>query len=190
MPMTHESSLETIVRSRLRSLRQARGWTIEELARRSHVGASTISRLETGERRLAIDNLVALARVLDTTVDALLVESDAEDVMIRPARHDHDGVTYWLLTPPDDASGRVVSKMRLPARKRMPEPRVHQGHDWLYVLSGTLRLQLGDRELFVEQGRAASFDTMTPHSLAGHGGPVEILTILDHHGQRAHLHNQ
>lgn len=190
MPMAHESSLETIVRRRLRSRRQARGWTIEELARRSHVGASTISRLETGERRLAIDNLVALARVLDTTVDTLLVESDADDVMIRPARHDHDGVTYWLLTPPDDASGRIVSKMRLPARRRMPEPRVHPGHDWPYVLSGTLRLQLGDRELFVEQGSAASFDTMTPHSLAGHGGPVEILTILDHHGQRAHLHNQ
>lgn len=186
--MTQESSLETTVRSRLRSLRHARGWTIDELARRSHIGASTISRLETGERRLAIDNLAALARVLDTTVDALLVESDAEDVVIRPARHDHEGVTFWLLTPPDDASGRIVSKMRLPARTRLPEPRVHPGHDWFYVLDGTVRLQLGDRELFVEKGRAATFDTMTPHSLAGHGKPAEILTILDHHGQRAHLH--
>lgn len=188
--MTHEGSLETIVRSRLRSLRQARGWTIDELARRSHIGASTISRLETGDRRLAIDNLAALARALDTTVDALLAESDADDVVIRPTRHDHEGVTYWMLTPLEDASGRIVSKMRLPARKRMPEPRVHPGHDWLYVLSGTLRLRLGDRELFVEPGRAASFDAMTPHSLAGHGGPVEILTILDHHGQRAHLQHR
>jgi transcriptional regulator with XRE-family HTH domain len=188
--MTHERPLDTIVRSRLRSLRQARGWTIEELARRSHIGASTISRLETGQRRLAIDNLVDLARALDTTVDALLAESATEDVVIRPARHERDGVTYWLLTPPDDGSGRMVSKMRLPARTRMPAPRVHPGHDWLYVLSGTVRLRLGDRELFVEQGRAASFDTMTPHSLAGHGGPAEILTILDQHGQRAHLHHR
>jgi transcriptional regulator with XRE-family HTH domain len=188
--MTHESSLETAVRSRLRSLRQARGWTIEELARRSDIGASTISRLETGERRLAIDNLVALSRALDTTVDALLAEGGTEDVMIRPTRHDRDGVTYWLLTPPDDTSGRIVSRMRLPARKRMPPPRVHPGHDWLYVLDGTVRLQLGERELLIEEGCAASFDTMTPHSLAGLDGPAEILTILDHHGQRAHLHDR
>lgn len=185
--MTQETPLETTIRSRLRSLRQARGWTIDELARRSRIGPSTISRLETGERRLAIDNLAALARVLDTTVDALLVEAETEDVMIRPTRHELSGVTYWLLTPPDDTSGRIVSKMRLPARKRLPEPSVHPGHDWFYVLDGTVRLRLGDRELLIEEGRAASFDTMTPHNLAGHRGPAEILTILDHHGQRAHL---
>lgn len=189
LPMTHETSLETTARRRLRSLRQARGWTIDELARRSNIGPSTISRLETGERRLAIDHLAALARVLDTTVDALLVEDDAGDVLIRPSRHDVNGVTYWLLTPHEDTSGRIVSKMRLPARKRLPEPRVHPGHDWFYVLDGTVRLQLGDREHLVQKGQTVNFDTMTPHSLTGHGGPAEILTILDHHGQRAHLHD-
>lgn len=187
--MSHESSVETTARRRLRTLRQARGWTIDELARRSHIGASTISRLETGERRLAIEHLAVLARVLDTTVDALLVEDDPDNVVIRPSRHDRDGVTYWLLTPPEDTSGRIVSKMRLPARKRLPEPRVHPGHDWFYVLDGTVRLRLGEREHLVEKGQAVNFDTMTPHSLAGHNGPAEILTILDHHGQRAHLHD-
>jgi transcriptional regulator with XRE-family HTH domain len=187
--MTHEAAIETTARRRLRSLRQARGWTIDELARRSNVGPSTISRLETGDRRLAIDHLAALARALDTTVDALLVDEASDDVVIRPIRHDVDGVTCWLLTPADDTSGRIVSKMRLPARKRLPEPRVHPGHDWFYVLDGTVRLKLGDREHLVRKGQAVSFDTMTPHALVGHGGVAEILTILDHHGQRAHLHS-
>ena len=75
----------------------------------------------------------------------------------------------------------------MPERKRSPEP-VHPGRDWLYVLKGTVRLQLGDREMLVEAGQAASFDTMTPHSMTGRGGPAEFLTILDHHGERAHLH--
>jgi transcriptional regulator with XRE-family HTH domain len=188
LPMTQESPLEDTVRHRLRALRQARGWSLDELGRRAHVGPSTISRLETGHRRIAIDQLVTLARALDTTVDELLVDEDVEDVVIRP-RRDHAGsATYWLLTRPDDPSGRVVAKMRLPERKRLPEARVHPGRDWFYVLEGTLRLRLGHREVLVERGHAASFDTMTPHSMGGHGGPAEILSILDHHGERAHLH--
>jgi len=71
----------------------------------------------------------------------------------------------------------------------LPEVRVHPGRDWFFVLSGTLRLQLGDRQLLVRTGQAASFDTMTPHSLGGHEGPVEILSIFDHHGERAHLND-
>jgi len=189
MPITHDSTLESTARRRLRTLRQARGWSIEELARRSNIGPSTISRLETGHRRLAIDHLVDLARALDTTVDELLVDDDEDDVVIRPTRDEVNGATFWLLTRHDDPSGRVVAKMRTPARKRLPEPRVHPGHDWFYVLDGTVRLRLGDREILVESGQAASFDTMTPHSITGYGGPAEILTILDHHGQRAHLHD-
>jgi transcriptional regulator with XRE-family HTH domain len=189
MPIQHEQALEDVARRRLRSIRQARGWTIEELARRSRIGPSTISRLETGRRRLAIDQLVVLARALDTTVDALLVDDSDPDVVIRPRRDEANGATYWLLTRQDDPSGRVVAKLRTPARKVMPEPRVHPGHDWFYVLEGTVRLRLGDRELLVEAGQAASFDTMTPHSICGHGKAAEILTILDHHGERVHLHD-
>jgi len=188
MPITQESSPEETARRRLRTLRQARGWTIDELARRSDIGPSTISRLETGRRRLAVDHLVILARALDTTVDELLVDDADDDVVIRPTRDEANGVTFWLLTRRDDPSGRIVAKVRTPARERLPETRVHPGRDWFYVLDGTVRLKLGDREVLVEAGQAASFDTMTPHSMVGHGGPAELLTILDHHGERAHLH--
>lgn len=180
--------LEGTARRRLRSLRLARGWSIDELARRSHIGASTISRLETGHRRLALDHLVTLARALGTTVDEVLVDEESgDDVVIRPTRDMAHGATYWLLTRPDDPSGRIVAKMRIPAAKRLPEPRVHPGRDWFYVLEGAVRLRLGDREHVVQVGQAAEFDTMTPHWLLGHGGPAEILTIFDRHGERAHL---
>ena len=186
--MTQES-LENVARRRLRALRQARGWSLDELARRSNIGPSTLSRLETGHRRIAIDHLVSLARVLDTTVDELLIEDDDEDVIIRPRRDTAGETTFWLLTRSDDPSGRVVAKLRLPAREQLPEPRVHPGRDWFYVLEGTVRLRLGSREVLVPAGQAASFDTMLPHTMGGHRGPAEILSILDHHGERAHLHD-
>lgn len=190
LPMTQVDSIEATARTRLRSLRTARGWTIDDLAARSHLSASTISRLETGHRRLTIDHLVTLARALDTTVEDLVApDAPVEDVVIRPTRDAAGGQTYWLLTRPDDASGRIVAKLRVPAAgRRKPEPRVHPGRDWFYVLSGTVRLRLGEREVLVETGQAAEFDCMTPHWLLGHGASAEVLTIFDRHGERAHLH--
>lgn len=167
----------------------ARGWSIDELAARSHISPSTISRLETGHRRLALDHLVTLARALDATLDDLLVDTESgDDVIIRPTRDTANGATYWMLTRPDDPAGRTVAKIRLPARKRSPEPRVHPGRDWLYVMKGAVRLLLGEQEHLVREGQAAEFDTMTPHWMLGYGEAAEILTILDHHGERSHLH--
>ena len=188
LPMTQEEITEGTARRRLRSLRTDRGWSIDELARRSHIGASTISRIETGHRRIALDHLVTLARALDTSIDELLVDEESDDdVVIRPTRDAANGATYWMLTRPNDPSGRIVAKMRVPASKRTPEPRVHPGRDWFYVLDGTVRLLLGEREHLVQIGQAAEFDTMTPHWILGYGGPAEILTIFDRHGERAHL---
>ena len=168
LPMTQgESAIESTARRRLRSLRLARGWSLDETARRSLISASTISRIETGKRRVALDQLVVLARALDTTVDELLAEDEGEDVVIRPQRDVARGVIHWKLNRPNDPSGRIVAKLRYPASKKQPDPRVHPGRDWFYVLEGTARLVLGEREHLIEAGQAAEFDTMTPHWIAG-----------------------
>jgi mannose-6-phosphate isomerase-like protein (cupin superfamily) len=180
--------IEEVARRRLRTLRLARGWTLDELARRSNLGASTISRIETGHRRIAIDSLADLARALETTIDEILADDSDGNVVIRPTRTSSgNGAVHWPLNRLHDPSGRTVAKMRIPASKKRPDPQVHPGRDWFYVLEGTARLFLGDRELLVESGQAAEFNTMTPHWITGYGSPVEILTIFDHHGEQAHL---
>lgn len=187
--MTQESNtdVDAAVRGRLRSLRLARGWTLDELAGRAHVSPSTLSRLETGDRRLALDLLVPLARALGTTIDELVATDADDEVIIRPRRDVVDGVTVWPLTRPGGASGRTVAKMRFTPRRRAPELRVHPGRDWFYVVSGEVALHLGGRELRVKAGEAAEFATMTPHALAAVGGPAEIISIFDHDGERSHL---
>ena len=80
-----------------------------------------------------------------------------------------------------------MAKVRIAASTARPDPQVHPGRDWFYVLDGTARLSLGDHEHLVETGQAADFDTMTPHWIAGYRGPVEVLMIFDRHGEKAHL---
>jgi transcriptional regulator with XRE-family HTH domain len=185
--MTDDNRMERTARQRLRSLRIARGWTLDDLATRAHMSASTISRIETGKRRLTIDALADLAHALGTSVDELLADHSADEVVIRPSRVRSGGATQWMLSRPHDPSGRVVAKMRLPASRQEPDLQVHPGRDWFYVLDGVARLVLGDRELRVAAGEAAEFDTMTPHWIGGAGGPVEIVSIFDRAGEHAHL---
>ncbi len=98
-------------------------------------------------------------------------------------------MTTWLLTREGAPHGVTVAKMRITSRRPGGgELGVHPGRDWFTVLSGTDRLQLGERVILVEPGQAAEFSTMVPHAIGAHDGPVEILTILDHDGERAHLH--
>lgn len=182
-----EPDLEDAVRLRIRALRTERGWSLDDLARRCHLGPSTLSRIETGHRRLAVDHLVALSAALGVTVDDLLGGSEPEDVIIRPRRDTVRGATTWLLSRPGDGTDRVVAKMRLPAKRGALPRQVHPGRDWFVVLTGTARLVLGEREHLVREGEAAEFSTLTPHAISGYGGPVELLTIFDHHGEAAHL---
>jgi transcriptional regulator with XRE-family HTH domain len=181
-----DSSVEARTRTRLRELRTARGWTLDQLARESGVSASTISRIETGHRRLGLDQLVPLARALGRSVDELVEPApDDDDIVIRPEPSRIDGRTAWMLGPARD--GRYVFKVRFRATKTRPQMGdPHAGHDWVYVLSGTLWLVLDGRDLYVPEGRAAEFSTRVPHGFGGAGGPVEALMILSGQGQRTH----
>ena len=78
--------------------------------------------------------------------------------------------------------------MRLEPTTGRPEQRVHPGHDWFVVLTGRVRLWLGERQIDVDSGEAAEFSTMTPHSLSALDRPAELIMIFDREGQRAHVH--
>lgn len=184
--MSKLADIEHVVRTRLRSLRTTQGLSLDDLAARTNLSPSTISRIETGKRTLSLDVLLPLATGLQIGMDALLDVSGDDDVVIRPEPSRIGGRTTWALSRPD--SSTVAVKMLLEPTRTRPEQRVHPGHDWAFVLSGRLLLLLGDREITVEAGEAAEFGTMTPHAFVALDGPAELLMIFDRDGQHAHIH--
>lgn len=188
--MTQELSMDTVIRQRIKGLRLAKGWSLDALAARCFLSPSTLSRIETGHRRIALDQLVPLAKALGTTLDQLVEPTSDEDVVIRPEPEHQQGLTSWLLSREHSANGTTVAKMRITPERSMADidRSVHPGREWFTVLSGTVSLLLGDRTILVHEGQAAEFSTMVPHHVAAHDGPVEILSIFDHGGERAHLH--
>ena len=167
-----------------------RGLTLEDVAGRSNIDVSTLSRLESGKRRLALDHLPRLAAALSVSTDELLKAPESEDPRVRGGSHTHNGVTYWPLTRQGPAGGLHAFKIRISARRRTPpsELPVHEGQDWLYVLSGQLRLILDGKDFTINPGEAVEFSTWTPHWFGAVGGPVEAITLFGQHGERMHLH--
>lgn len=178
--------IERAVRTRLRSLRTSLGLSLDDLAARANLSASTLSRIETGKRTISLDVLLPLATALQVDVAELLAVDGDDDVVIRPTAQRVSSHTTWLLSRP--TASTVAMKMRITPQRRRAELQVHPGRDWFFVLQGRVRLLLGDREIVVEEGEAAEFATMTPHAIIAVDGPAEVITLFDRDGQRAHVH--
>lgn len=183
-----DGDLDGLVRMRIRALRVAQGWSLEELAARAKLSPSSLSRIETGQRRLALDQLVVIARALDTSLDQL-VETDTDDVVVNPVLDGAHGLMRWSIKA---EPGLTVMRQRMagPPPDSPARLRAHAGREWLVVLSGTAVLLLGDRRLRVETNQAAEFPTMLPHAIGAAGGPCEILGIFDRDARKGHQNDR
>lgn len=186
--MAEPGEIERVVRTRLRSLRTTLGLSLDELATRTSLSPSTISRVETGKRAISLDVLLPLATALQVDLDALLDVRSDDDVVIRPVPSTSGERTTWTLSRPTGTT--IAVKVRLEPTQRTATQRVHPGHDWFFVLEGRVRLSLGERDILVETGEAAEFGTMTPHTFAAVDGPAELIMIFDRDGQLAHTHHE
>ncbi|MGK8506081.1 helix-turn-helix domain-containing protein [Nocardia asiatica] len=173
---------------RLRALRRDRGITLAELAATTGVSESTLSRLESGQRRATLELLLPLARTYEVPLDDLVGAPRTGDprIHLKPIRR--FGMTFVPLSR--RPGGVQAFKMIIPAQPEPlePSPKTHEGFEWLYVLNGRLRLVLGERDLTLRPGEAAEFDTSSPHWLgSADGGVVELLILFGPQGMRAHV---
>ncbi|MFC9680195.1 helix-turn-helix domain-containing protein [Streptomyces sp. NPDC056948] len=173
---------------RLRALRRARGITLADLAATTGTSESTLSRLESGQRRPSLELLLPLARTYDVPLDDLVGAPRTGDPRIHLKPITRFGMTFVPLSR--RPGGVHAFKMIIPARPEPlePTPQTHEGFEWLYVLNGRLRLVIGERDLTLPPGEAAEFDTSLPHWLgSADGGAVELLILFGLQGVRAHV---
>ncbi|MFC6302607.1 helix-turn-helix domain-containing protein [Oerskovia jenensis] len=173
---------------RLRALRQRRHLTLAELSDRTGISVSTLSRLESGGRRPTLELLLPLAREHEVPLDELVGAPPTGDPRIhaRPVKRGDSTILPLSRRPGGVQAYKQVLHGR--ASDVLPETKVHEGYEWLYVLGGRLRLLLGEHDLVLGEGEAAEFDTRTPHAvLNADEHPVELLVLHGPQGERAHF---
>jgi transcriptional regulator with XRE-family HTH domain len=173
---------------RLRALRTERNLTLGAVSRTTGVSVSTLSRLESGGRKPTLELLLPLARAYQVALDDLVEAPAPDDPRVHPRPFDRDGVTMVPLTRQE--GGLQAYKQVFPPRwpAATCEQKVHEGYEWLYVLSGRLRLLLGGRDFVLSAGEVVEFDTRMPHSVTNpFPDPAEVLTLFGPQGERMHV---
>ncbi|WP_327638365.1 XRE family transcriptional regulator [Kribbella sp. NBC_00482] len=171
------------VGGRLKRLRAQRRMTLAEVSTATGISKSTMSRLETGQRRPTLELLLALSQVYRVPLDDLVAAPAQGDPRIRLKPGRVNGRTVIPLTQHPD--GTQAWKIVIPSSKVTPELRAHDGHEWIYVLSGHMRLVVGDDDWVLGPGEVAQFSTEQPHWFGSTGHePAEILSIFSRPGER------
>jgi transcriptional regulator with XRE-family HTH domain len=174
---SHTLDWETLGR-RLRTARKQFGWTLAEVAQRSGVSSTTISRAERGQLALGYENFSALARVLGMGKDmAVMFSEEGSEVgqLQGPVvtRKD-EGMTYrGLAFSYRFLATQAVGKQMIPTLSTVHARRVngpedfasHEGEEFVYVLSGAIEVQFVDgKRVSLEAGDALYFDSRVGHA--------------------------
>jgi transcriptional regulator with XRE-family HTH domain len=167
---------------RLRRLRLQRDVTLTALAAQTGISKSTLSRLESGQRKPSLELLLPLAQAHHLPLDELVGAPRIGDPRVRLRPRTRNGRLVYPLT--QQSSGLAVWKVVIPP-ERERKLRTHAGYEWLYVLSGEMQLIIGEHDITMRPGEVAEFDTRLPHWFGPTGDdPVEILSVHGSHGDR------
>jgi transcriptional regulator with XRE-family HTH domain len=170
---------------RLKQLRLHRGVTLTALSGATGISKSTLSRLETGQRRASLELLLPLAQAYRVPLDDLVGAPEVGDPRVRLKASKRNGRTVLPLTK--QPGGVQAWKIVVPAGQAAPQPKTHEGYEWLYVLSGRMRLVLGEHDLVLGPGEVVEFDTRVPHWFGSDGTqPAEVLSLFGPQGERVH----
>ncbi|MET0417197.1 MAG: XRE family transcriptional regulator [Actinoplanes sp.] len=185
--MTATDDVLREVGPRLRALRRKAGITLAALSESTGISVSTLSRLESGQRKATLELLLPLARAYQVPLDELVGAPQTGDPRVYARPISAYGQTIVPLSR--QPGGAQAFKHIIPAgTRREPDPKTHEGYEWLYVLGGRLRLVLGEHDLVLKPGEAAEFDTRVPHWFGSvDGEPVEFLSIFGRQGERMHV---
>jgi transcriptional regulator with XRE-family HTH domain len=174
------------VASRLKQARTQSGATLTGLAAETGISKSTLSRLETGQRKPSLDLLLQIAEAHGVSLDKLVGAPDVHDPRALPKPKARNGRMVVPLT--GHAGGLHAWKVIIPPERHVPELRKHKGFEWLYVLSGQMRLILGEHDITMGPGEVAEFDTQVPHWFGpANDQPIEILSLHGAQGERMHV---
>jgi transcriptional regulator with XRE-family HTH domain len=171
------------VAGRLKDVRTRRGLTLAEVTEATGISKSTLSRLETGQRRPTLELLLALSHVYRVPLGDLVAAPEQGDPRVHLKAGRVKGRTVIPLTRQPD--GTQAWKIVIPPDNVTPHLRAHDGHEWIYVLSGRMRIILGDEDWVLGPGEIAEFGTQVPHWFGSTGDePAEVLSIFTRPGER------
>lgn len=168
----------------IRRLRLQRGLTQEELADRCELSKGFISLLERDLTSPSVATLTDILESLGTDLRAFFAEEDDEKLVFTDAdmfvKEDPEGIRGYIkwLVPSAQKNRMEPILIEMAAGGETSEDDPHEGEEFGYVLSGTVRVTVGDRSFRARKDDSFCFKPTAPHRLSNAGkGPCRVLWI-------------
>ena len=162
---------------KLRRLRLQRGLTQEELAGRCELSKSFISLLERDLTSPSLDTLSDLLETLGSDLPTFFAKDDEklvfgeEDIFVKEDPEGLKGLIKWLI-PSAQKNQMEPILVELGPGGETAEDDPHEGEEFGYVLSGTIRIVLGEISERVRKDESFYFRSNAPHKLVNAGKSV------------------
>jgi transcriptional regulator with XRE-family HTH domain len=178
---TEANTRISAIGDQLRATREEQGLTLEQAAELSGISKSHLSRLESSDRQPSVASLLALSAAFGVPVATFFGETEgAAPLMISPfdqPRRESNGLSIAACSGYTGSSVLDALRVAIDSDRPPPVPARHPGEEWLYVLSGTLRLEYGGEVHRLAAGTAAHFNAEVPHRLGAETSSVEVLLV-------------
>ncbi len=175
---------------RIRKAREMRGLTLEDISNRTGIDVDTLKRMESGEMTPPLGQLIRLGKALDMKMGYFIspgvdkpmtvVRTDQRQPISRygEKRSEQYGYVYECLAP--EKANRLMEPFIVTLLPTDAEEfSTHDGQEFLFVLEGEMKVQVGDQIEFLRSGDAVYYDSNQPHLVKSVGGnKTTILAVL------------
>ncbi len=160
------------VGAEIRDLRRARGLTLAEVGEATGLSQGYLSQIERGKSSPSVKALHSISRALSVTISWFFSPNVNEpgplrDVIVRADQRRkltfNSGITDELLSPNLRRKIELLRCVFPPGSASGEEPYSHIGEEAGIVVSGQLRLWIGDREVILKAGDSFAFESDRPH---------------------------
>lgn len=152
----------------IRMYRHQRNLTLAQLSEISGISVGHLSRLENGTRTPTVRLLLQLARALGVTVGALVGEAPEQSIVYVSRQLDRQTIAAadTSLQSLSDPALRRLQAVELGLHPgRVGEPAMHGGEEWIYVVDGSIEIDVNGSTSSLARGDAVHFRADIPHAL-------------------------
>jgi transcriptional regulator with XRE-family HTH domain len=171
--------------ARIKKLRISQKRTLQEIADSSELSKSMISKIENDKTIPSVATLVKIAKALSVSISNLLEGDGSLSTILTTRQTAEDNLVLtdkgYAIYP--YGSGFHEKKMQpflFVAKKSevVPHRLSHEGEEFIYVISGEMKMQVGEIEYHLREGDSLYFDTLQKHGIMPVSDTVTYLDIF------------
>jgi len=180
---------EENVGERIRRLRAEKGLSLEKLSQMTGFDVKTLEGIENNEAQPQLGAIMRLSKALDAALTRMISGQGQKPYEItrrgdrktvaRPTSGKGGKKVYTYYSLAHDVAGRNMEALIVELEDVSdPGKNVHEGEEFIFMLSGTALLVIGDEQFTLEPGDSAYYLSTIPHFITGKGGKATIVAVL------------